>query len=189
MCSALWPACGSAALREKDESGAEDVVRRCTGGLICPAQAVERLKHFCSRLAMDIEGLGIRVAEQLVSAGLVHDVSDLYALGREHLQQLEGFGEKRAKNLLDALDVSRRRPFWRVLVGLGIREVGSQVAQVLERHYESIDALMQAGEAELTEIEGIGPVMQSVCAISPDEPLGGLVLERYARLRRGVWTL
>jgi len=147
------PSCGQPVAREPGR-----VAVYCVNA-VCPAQRIRRIEHWASREAMDIEGLGIRVAEQLVSAGLVHDVSDLYALGREHLLQLEGFGEKRAKNLLDALDVSRRRPFWRVLVGLGIREVGSQVAQVLERHYESIDALMQAGEAELTEIEGIGPVI------------------------------
>lgn len=108
---------------------------------------------------MDIEGLGIRVAQMLFDAGLVRDVADLYALTKEQLLQLEGFQEKRAENLLRAIDASRQRPLWRVLVGLGIRGVGSRIAQILTDHYHSIDALMAATEEELTQIEGIGPII------------------------------
>ena len=123
----------------------------------CPAQVIRHIEHWASRGAMDIEGLGSRLAVQLVEVGLVADVGDLYALQREQLLELEGFAERRAENLIQAIDASRQRPLWRVLTGLGIRGVGSKVAQTLASHYLSIDALMAAPKEELQEIAGIGP--------------------------------
>jgi DNA ligase (NAD+) len=147
------PVCGEPATREEGE-----VALYCVNPS-CPAQTLRHLEHWASRGALDIEGLGIKVAEQLIAADLVRDVADLYSLNREQLLALEGFQERRADNLLAGIDASRRRPLWRVLTGLGIRGVGSKVAQVLAGHYGSLDALMAAEEAVLQEIEGIGPII------------------------------
>ncbi|TEU10961.1 MAG: NAD-dependent DNA ligase LigA [Anaerolineales bacterium] len=123
----------------------------------CPAQVVRRIEHWASRGAMDIEGFGGRLSEQLVKSSVIADVADLYSLKKEDLTALEGFADKRAENLVAAIADSRDRPLWRVLVGLGIRGVGSKVAQTLAGHYSSLDALMSASVQELQEIEGIGP--------------------------------
>ncbi len=147
------PSCGQPVEQEIGQ-----VAVYCANAL-CPAQRVRRIEHWASRGTMDIEGLGIRVTQQLVEAGLVQDVSDLYALDRQALVALEGFGEKRADNLLQALDRSREQPLWRVLAGLGIQGVGTQVAQLLARALGSMDALLQVREETLTEIEGIGPII------------------------------
>ncbi|MBM3188871.1 MAG: NAD-dependent DNA ligase LigA [Chloroflexi bacterium] len=129
----------------------------------CPAQVIRRVEHWASRGAMDIEGLGSKLAVQLVQEGLVVDVAALYTLGKEDLLGLEGFADKRAENLVRAIGESRTRPLWRVLTGLGIRGVGSQVAQALASHFLSLDALMRAPVEEFQEIPGIGPeIAQSV---------------------------
>jgi DNA ligase (NAD+) len=123
----------------------------------CPATVIRHVEHWASRGAMDIDGLGVKVAELLVAEGLVHHVADLYALTKEDLVALEGFGDKRAENLVQAIDASRGRPLWRVLAALGIPGIGSQVAQTLAGHYGSIDAIMAAPLEEMQEIPGIGP--------------------------------
>ncbi|MHB0857635.1 MAG: NAD-dependent DNA ligase LigA [Anaerolineae bacterium] len=148
---AVCPVCGEAVLREEGE-----VAVYCVNAA-CPAQVVRRIEHWVSRGAMDIEGFGERVAALLVERGLVHDVADLYTLRAEALQDLEGFGDKRTANLLEAIDASRDRPLWRVITGLGIHGVGSKVAETLANHFHTLDALMASAASELQEIEGIGP--------------------------------
>jgi DNA ligase (NAD+) len=123
----------------------------------CPAQLVRNLEHYASRSAMDIEGLGIRIAEQMVEAGLVSDVADLYQLAEDDLLTLEGFAEKKADNLLRAIDSTRERSLARVINALGIRGVGETVAVDLARHFQNMSAFQTATQQELEEIEGIGP--------------------------------
>jgi len=123
----------------------------------CPAQLIRNLEHFVSRGAMDIEGLGIKIVEQLVDAGLVADVADLYSLGRDKLLALEGFAEKKADNLLTAIDSSRSQSLARLITALGIRGVGEVMAADLARAYPDLDALSRATMDELQQIEGVGP--------------------------------
>lgn len=146
------PVCGSAAVRVEGE-----VARYCTGGLQCPAQLVEAIKHFASRRAMDVEGLGIKVAETLVEHGLVKDVADVYFLTREQLLSLERFAEKSADNLLAALEASKTQPLDRLIFALGIHEIGEQTARLLAKRYRSIERLSQANREELQAIPTIGP--------------------------------
>jgi len=145
------PACGEPVVHEEDE-----VAIYCVNAA-CPAQRVRRIEHWASRGAMDIDGLGSKVAELLVRERLVEDVADLYALAVADLEPLEGFATKRAENLIRAIDASRERPLWRVLTGLGILGVGSRVAQILASHYRSLDALLAASEEELQAVPNIGP--------------------------------
>ncbi len=147
------PACG-----EPLEQVEAEVAVFCVNPA-CPAQLVRNIEHFASRGAMDIEGLGIKLAEMFVNEGLVQDVADLYALESEQLEDLEGFGEKRAQNLIRAIDVSRQQPLSRLLSALSIRNVGSTVAGDLARHYGSLDRVMDATQDELEQIEGIGEVV------------------------------
>jgi len=147
------PVCDGPAIQRPDE-----VAVYCVN-VNCPAILVRRLEVFAGRGAMDIEGLGSRVAELLVGTGLVRDLADVYSLKKEDLLTLEGFAEKRAANLLAAIEASKAQPLWRVLVGLSIRHVGVVAAQALERHFGAIDAVMGAGEEELQGIEGIGPTI------------------------------
>ncbi|MDH5506858.1 MAG: NAD-dependent DNA ligase LigA [Anaerolineae bacterium] len=123
----------------------------------CPAQLVRTIEHFVSRATLDIVGLGIKIVEQLVSAGLVSDVADLYALDRHQLQNLEGFAEKKVDNLLASIEASKSRPLSRLIFALGIRGVGEVVASDLARRFHSLDELAQTGLSELEAIEGIGP--------------------------------
>ncbi len=145
------PACGEPVVKPKDE-----VAYYCVNAA-CPAQLVRRVEYFASRGAMDIEGFGSKLAEQFVRAGLLKDVADLYYLKREDILKLEGFAEKSTDNLLAAIEASKDRPLWRLITALGIRYVGPIVAQILTKHYPSIDALMNATKEELEAIEGIGP--------------------------------
>jgi len=148
------PVCGSDV-----EQGAEESVARCSGGLYCPAQRKEALRHFASRRAMDIEGLGSKVIDQLVEAELVKTPADLYSLTLEQLSGLERMGEKSAKNLLDALAASKKTTLRRFLFGLGIRDVGETTAGTLESHFGSLLRLMQANETEIQEAPDVGPVI------------------------------
>ncbi len=145
------PVCGEPVVKPENE-----VDYYCVNAA-CPAQLVRRVEYWASKGAMDIEGLGEKVAELLVKEGLVKDVADLYYLKPEQLLKLEGFAEKKVNNLLKAIEASKERPFWRVLTALGIRYVGEVVAQTLAKHFPSIDKLMAATEEELMQIEGIGP--------------------------------
>jgi DNA ligase (NAD+) len=143
------PSCGEPAVQPEAE-----VAVYCVNAA-CPAQLKRRVRHFVA--AMDIDGLGERTVDLFVDRGLVHDASDLYTLRREDILHLEGFAEKSTDNLLAAIQASRQRPFWRVLTALGIRYVGGVVAQILADRFPSIDALMQAGQEEMPNVEGIGP--------------------------------
>ncbi len=151
------PVCGEPVIRRPDE-----VAIYCAN-VNCPAILVRRVEVFASRGAMDIEGLGARVARQLVDSQLVRDLADIYYLRQESLAKLEGFAEKRAENLLQAIEGSKAQPLWRLLVGLSIRHVGTVAAQALELHLGSIEAVMEARPEDLEGIEGIGPtIAQSV---------------------------
>jgi DNA ligase (NAD+) len=123
----------------------------------CPAQLVRNVEHFVSRGAMDIIGLGIRIVEQLIEEGLVEDVADLFSLQKEQLLELEGFAEKKADNLLNAIESAKGRSLNRLLSALGIRGVGEIMARDLTLHYSDLGALAQVNVAELQEIEGVGP--------------------------------
>lgn len=147
------PACQSPV--EKDG----DIFYRCTGGLICPAQRKESIRHFCSRAALDIEGLGDKLVEQLVNADMVHNVADVFVLTREQLISLERMGEKSADNLLTAINQAKTTTLPRLLYGLGIREVGEATALSLATHFGSLEKLMQADEEALTQVADVGPVM------------------------------
>ncbi len=148
------PECGSAVVRLPDEA-----VARCTGGLVCPAQRKQALLHFASRRAMDIEGLGDKLVDQLVDGGLVHTPSDLYALPAETLAGLERMAEKSAANVVSAIARSKHTTLARFIFSLGIRHVGEATAKDLARHFGGLDALMRADEAELQEATDVGPVL------------------------------
>lgn len=169
----VCPECGSHAVRELNEkTGKEDVVRRCTGGLICPAQSIERLKHFVSRNALDIEGLGNKQVEAFYNDGLVKSPADIFTLqarDEESLKKLkdrEGWGATSVKNLFAAIDDKRTVDFDRLLFGLGIRHIGETTARVLARTYHDLDAFMAAMKSminpeseayqDLIAIDGIG---------------------------------
>jgi DNA ligase (NAD+) len=125
----------------------------------CPSQLIRNIEHFASRIAMDIEGMGIKIAQQLVEAGSVEDIADLYTLRLEHLLELEGFAEKRGQNLIDAIDRSRAQSLTRLIIGLGIRNVGESVAADLAQHFGNLAALIAVDAIELEALEGIGPVV------------------------------
>lgn len=147
------PVCESPLHRDEDE-----VVWRC-GNMSCPARLRRSLEHFASRGAMNIEGLGEALVDQLVTAGLVHDAADLYALTGAQLEALERMGKKSAANLLAEIDRSRQNEVWRLLYGLGIRHVGERVAQVLARHLGSIDAIAARSPEALQTVPEVGPVL------------------------------
>lgn len=123
----------------------------------CPAQRIRNIEHFVSRTALDIVGMGGKIVEQLVGEGLLSDVADLYTLEREKLLELEGFKEKKADNLLKAIEASKEQPLARLLTGLGIRGVGETMAADLAKHFADLDALAAATQEDLEAIEGIGP--------------------------------
>ncbi|ARN80315.1 NAD-dependent DNA ligase LigA [Methylocystis bryophila] len=171
----VCPRCGSAALREIDEkTGEAEVARRCTGSLVCPAQAVERLKHFCSRNAMDIEGLGDKQIEYFYEEGLIKTPSDIFTLAQRDatsltkLKNREGFGETSVRNLFAAIEARRNVPINRFIHALGIRHVGETNARRLARHFAAFEDFRNAaqklepggeGEAAFEGIDGIGPVV------------------------------
>lgn len=148
------PICGSDVIRGEGEAAS-----RCTGGLFCPAQRKETIRHFASRRAMDIEGLGDKLVDQLVDRHLVDNPVDLYSLDQETLAGLERMGEKSAANLIEALSRSRQTTLARFLFGLGIREVGEATAQALASHFGDLECLAEASEEELTEVPDVGPVV------------------------------
>ncbi|MEM7288840.1 MAG: NAD-dependent DNA ligase LigA [Pseudomonadota bacterium] len=167
----ICPACGSAAIREiNPNTGKPDSVKRCTGGLVCPAQAVERLKHFVARGALDIEGLGDKQVDAFYAQGRIADAADIFTLRErdarslKRLKDAEGWGPTSASKLFDAIDAKRDAEFYRVVYGLGIRHVGEQTAKDLARAYPDIDAfthaMTQLHDAEVSEelmaIDGIG---------------------------------
>ena len=153
-CPALCPECGS-----HIELPPGEAVARCTGGLVCPAQRKQALRHFASRRAMDIEGLGEKIVDQLVEAGLVHSPADLYALTVPQLTALDRFAEKSAENLVEAIQKSCNARLDRLIYALGIRNVGEQTAKDLARHLGSMDALLQADVSTLMQVPDVGPVV------------------------------
>ena len=148
------PECGSAIVRLPDEA-----IARCTGGLVCPAQVKQALLHFASRRALDIEGLGDKLVDQLVEGKVVRTPADLYKLGVAGLAELERMAEKSAANVFAAIDKSRRTTLTRFIYALGIRHVGETTAKDLARHFGSLDALLDADEAALVEVHDVGPVL------------------------------
>ncbi|MCR9184944.1 MAG: NAD-dependent DNA ligase LigA [Halieaceae bacterium] len=148
------PVCGSVVERAADEA-----VLRCMGGLVCPAQQKAAIRHFVSRRALDVEGLGDKLVEQLVDQGLVHTVADLYTLPREAWLRLERMGEKSVDNLLAALEESKLTTLQRFIYALGIREVGESTAGNLARHFGRWEALAAASEDALLAVPDVGPVV------------------------------
>jgi DNA ligase (NAD+) len=148
------PVCGSAVERLESEA-----VARCSGGLYCPAQRKQSILHFASRRAMNIEGLGEKLVDQLVDAGLVHSLADLYILGREQLTGLERMGDKSAQNVLAEIERSKTPELGRLLFALGIRDVGEVTAESLARHFRSLEGLASASVDELLAAPDIGPVV------------------------------
>ncbi len=145
------PSCGEPIMNPEGE-----VAYYCTNSA-CPAQLVRNLEHFVSRSAMDIFGLGINLVEQLVDAGLVNDIADLYTLTKKELLRLEGFADKKAANLINAIANSKSQPLYRLITGLGIRGVGQVAAQDLADRYRDLEALSQVTQSEIESIEGFGP--------------------------------
>jgi DNA ligase (NAD+) len=137
----------------------EEVAARCTGGLFCPAQTKESIKHFASRKAMDIEGLGDKLSEQLIDAGLIHDVAGIYSLDRDILANLDRMGEKSADNLLAAIEHSKSTTLQRFLYALGIREVGEATARALALHFGDLESIEAASEETLEEVPDVGPIV------------------------------
>jgi len=148
------PVCGSSVISDED-----GVILRCSGGLYCNAQIKESIKHFASRRAMDIEGLGNKLVEQLVDAGHVTDVSDLYALDEKVISSLERMGDKSASNLVAALARSRETSLARFLFALGIPQVGETTARLLADHFGSLDRLQAATLEQLQAVPDVGPVV------------------------------
>jgi DNA ligase (NAD+) len=148
---ALCPVCGDPVVREEGE-----VATRCVNPA-CPAMVREALRHFCSRRAMRIEGLGEKLVDQLVREGLLSDVASIYALAADDLSRLERWGEKSAANLLGEIERSKENDLSRLLFALGIRHVGEKAAATLARRFGSLDALIAAGEEELLSVDEVGP--------------------------------
>jgi DNA ligase (NAD+) len=148
------PICASAITREEGE-----VDWRCSGGLFCPAQRKQAILHFAQRRALDIEGLGDKLVDQLVDAGLIRTLPELYTLGLAKLAELDRMGEKSAVNLLAGLGSSKRTTLARFLYGLGIRHVGETTAKDLAKHFGGIDRVMNASVEQLLEVHDVGPVV------------------------------
>jgi DNA ligase (NAD+) len=148
------PVCGSDVEREEGEA-----VARCTGGLFCAAQRKEALRHFAGRRALDIDGLGSKIIDQLVESALVRSPADLYRLSVDELANLERMGEKSATKLVDALNRSRQTTLARFLYGLGIRDVGEATAAALADHFGDLESLQEASEEQIQEVADIGPVV------------------------------
>ena len=150
----ICPVCGSAAVREPDE-----VDYRCTAGLFCAAQRKQAILHFAQRRAVEVEGLGEKLVDQLVEAQVVRTLPDLYKLGLTALAGLDRMADKSARNILDALEHSKQTTLQRFLYGLGIRHVGEATAKELARHFGSLDAVMDASEEQLLEVADVGPIV------------------------------
>jgi DNA ligase (NAD+) len=167
------PVCGSHVVRAEDEA-----VARCSGGLFCPAQRKQALLHFSGRRAMDIEGLGEKVVDQLVDGAIVRTPADLYRLGLVALASLERMGEKSARNLLAAIEKSRDTTLARFIFALGIRNVGETTARDLARHFGGLDALMAADIDALQNVPDVGPVVARSTAEFFAEPHNREVIEQ-----------
>jgi len=167
------PVCGSAVLRERG-----GIDHRCTGGLFCPAQRKQALLHFAGRRAMDIEGLGDKLVEQLVDEGLVRTLPELYTLGLAKLAALDRMADKSAANIVAALDKSRQTTLPRFLFSLGIRHVGEATAKELARHFGTLDAILQASAQQLLEVNDVGPIVAESVRAFFDQPHNVEVIEQ-----------
>ncbi len=159
------PVCGSHVYREEGEA-----VARCTGGLVCAAQRKQSLLHFAGRRALDIEGLGYKLVDQLVDGGIVRTPADLFKLGVGTLAALERMAGKSAANLVEALDRARSTTLERFIYALGIRHVGESTARDLARHFGMLDPIIEASEAELLQVNDVGPVVATSIARFFAEP-------------------
>ncbi|MEQ1743542.1 MAG: NAD-dependent DNA ligase LigA [Candidatus Nitrotoga sp.] len=169
------PVCGAHVTKQPDEA-----IWRCSGGLFCPAQRKQALLHFASRRALDIEGLGEKLVDQLVEQQLVHTSADLYNLNLWALAQLERMGDKSAQNLLHAIEHSKQTTLARFIYALGIRNVGEATAKELARHFATLDNFMTADETRLQNVPDIGPVVAQSITIFFAEPHN---IEVIAQLR------
>jgi DNA ligase (NAD+) len=170
------PECGSAIHKEEDE-----VAYRCVNAA-CPAKRRESLLHFASRHAMDIDGLGDKIVDQLVSKGLVKDVADLYSLKLEDLTALDRMGEKSAQNLLDEIAGSKKNALSRVIYALGIRMVGERTGQLLAAHFSSLDDLAGGNEEKLLEVGEVGPKIAAVIAEFFSEPANQKLIRKLDKV-------
>ena len=148
------PVCGSVAIREEDETDT-----RCTGGLICGAQRKQAIEHFAHKRAVYIDGLGEKLIEQMVDAGIIKSLPDLYKLGLANIVSLERMAEKSAQNVLAAIEKSKQTTLPRFLFGLGIRHVGESTAKAFAKYFGNIDAIMDATEEQLQQVPDVGPVV------------------------------
>jgi DNA ligase (NAD+) len=165
--------CGSAIVREEGE-----VDWRCSGGISCPAQRKQAVLHFAQRRALDIEGLGDKLVDQLVDGGVIRALPDLYRLGVASLAQLERMAERSAANVVAALEASKRTTLQRFLFGLGIRHVGETTARDLARHFGSLDRLMDAPLERLLEVPDVGPTVAQSVRTFFDQPHNREVVEQ-----------
>ena len=167
------PVCGSDAVRELDEAD-----YRCTGGLFCGAQRKEAILHFAHRRAVEVDGLGDKLVEQLVDANIIRTLPDLYKLGLTALAGLDRMADKSAQNLLQALEKSKATTLPRFLFGLGIRHVGEATAKELARHFGKLDAIMDASEAQLLTVSDVGPIVAKSLRTFFDQPHNREVVEQ-----------
>ena len=178
----VCPECGSHIVRPQDEA-----VARCTGGLICPAQRKQAITHFASRRAMDIEGLGEKLVDQLVAGNLVSHLDDVYRLDLPTLAGLERMAEKSAQNVLDAIEKSKQTTLPRFIYALGIRNVGEATAKDLAQHFGSLEAVMSADNETLMQVKDVGPVVAEAAYQFFQEPHNREVIAAMRAL--GVhWT-
>ena len=170
---AACPVCGSDVVREKGEAN-----HRCTGGLFCAAQRKEAILHFAARRAMDIEGLGDKLVEQLVDANVIRNLPDLYRLGLNALASLDRMADRSALNILEALEKSKRTTLPRFLFGLGIRHVGEATAKELARHFGTLDAVVSASEETLLGVSDVGPIVAKSIRTFFEQPHNREVVEQ-----------
>ena len=178
------PACGAGVARLEGE-----VAWRCEGGLACPPQRKEGIKHFISRRAMDLDGMGDKLVELLIAEGLLNDVADLFVLHehRARLIELERLGEQSVRNLLAAIDDARQRDLARLLFGLGIRDVGEATAANLARHFGAFDKVMAAGLEELEGVADVGPKVARRIAAFMAEPHNRRIIDRLRQVPETRW--
>ena len=167
------PVCGSAAVREEGEAD-----YRCTGGLFCAAQRKEAILHFAQRRAVEIEGLGDKLVEQLVDANVIRTLPDLYKLGIIALAGMDRMAEKSANKLIEALEKSKQTTLARFVFGLGIRHVGEATAKALARYFGNLDAIMDASEAQLLEVSDVGPIVAQSLRTFFEQPHNREVVEQ-----------
>lgn len=167
------PVCGSDAVREEGEAD-----YRCTGGLFCGAQRKEAILHYAHRRAVEVEGLGDKLVEQLVDANIIRTLPDLYKLGLTALAELDRMAEKSANNLLEALEKSKQTTLPRFLFGLGIRHVGEATAKELARHFGKLDSIMDATEEQLLEVSDVGPIVAQSIRTFFEQPHNREVVEQ-----------